>query len=111
MGDILHLLIVDRQDIMTVNNKYLDDRQFYIVDSLGMKMLRCASGFLCMAICAVMSLLGQELALRDVNERLNQLSALEQKGQYAEVVQTVPLLIESKALNERETGRAQLILG
>ncbi|HZD77315.1 MAG TPA: hypothetical protein VE218_09935 [Acidobacteriaceae bacterium] len=58
-----------------------------------------------------MSLSGQEHAPRDVGERLNQLSALEQKGQYAEVVQPVSLLIESKALDEREAGRAQLILG
>jgi tetratricopeptide (TPR) repeat protein len=58
-----------------------------------------------------MCLFGQEHALRDVDQRLNQLSALEQKGQYAEVVQPVSLLVESKALNERDTGRAQLILG
>ena len=58
-----------------------------------------------------MSLFGQEHALRDVDERLNQLSALEQKGQYAEVVQPVSLLIESRVLDEREAGRAQLILG
>lgn len=76
-----------------------------------MKTLRCASGFLCVAICVGMRLFAQEHALRDVDERLNQLSALEQKGQYAEVVQPVSLLIESKALNEREAGRAQLILG
>jgi tetratricopeptide (TPR) repeat protein len=58
-----------------------------------------------------MSLFGQEHVLRDVDQQLNQLSALEQKGQYAEVVQPVSLLIESKTLNERETSRAQLILG
>jgi tetratricopeptide (TPR) repeat protein len=58
-----------------------------------------------------MSLFGQEHALRDVDQQMNQLSALEQKGQYAQVVQPASLLIESKALNERETGRAQLILG
>jgi tetratricopeptide (TPR) repeat protein len=58
-----------------------------------------------------MSLFGQEPALRDVDQQLNQLSGLEQKGQYAEVVHPVSLLIESRALNERETGRAQLILG
>ena len=75
-----------------------------------MKLLRCASGFLCVAICGGMSLFGQEHALRDVDEQLSQLSALEQKGQYAEVVQPVSLLIESKALNEKEVGRAQLIL-
>jgi tetratricopeptide (TPR) repeat protein len=76
-----------------------------------MKMLRCISGFLCVAFCAGLSLYGQENALRDVDERLNQLSALEQKGQYAEVVQPVCLLLESKGLNERESGRAELILG
>jgi tetratricopeptide (TPR) repeat protein len=76
-----------------------------------MKMLSCASGFFCVVICAGMSLFGQEHALQDVDQRLNQLSALEQKGQYAEIVQPVSLLIESRALNEREAGRAQLILG
>jgi tetratricopeptide (TPR) repeat protein len=95
---------------MTVDNKTLDDQQFPIVDSLGMKTLRCASRFFCVVICAGMSLFGQEHALRDVDQRLNQLSALEQKGRYAEIVQPVSLLIESKALNEREAGRAQLIL-
>jgi tetratricopeptide (TPR) repeat protein len=58
-----------------------------------------------------MSLFGQEPALRDVDQQLNQLSGLEQKGRYAEVVQPVSLLIESNTLNARETGRAQLILG
>jgi tetratricopeptide (TPR) repeat protein len=71
----------------------------------------CVYGFLCVAFCVGMSLFGQENALRDVDERLNQLSALEQKGQYAEVVQPVSMLIESKGLNERESGRAELILG
>jgi tetratricopeptide (TPR) repeat protein len=76
-----------------------------------MKTLRCASRFFCVVICASMSLFGQEHAIPDVDGRLNQLSALEQKGQYAEVVPPVSLLIESKALKEREAGRAQLILG
>jgi hypothetical protein len=58
-----------------------------------------------------MSLFGQQNALRDVDKRLNQLSALEQKGQYAEVVQPVSLLIESNGLTEGESGRAELILG
>jgi tetratricopeptide (TPR) repeat protein len=96
---------------MTIYNKYLDDRQSHIVDSLGMKTLRCASRFFCVVICAGMCLFGQEHTLRDVDQQMNKLSALEQKGQYAEVVQPVFLLIESKALTERETGRAQLILG
>jgi tetratricopeptide (TPR) repeat protein len=96
---------------MAIYNKYLDDRQSNIVDNLGMKLLRCASGFLCVVICAGIGLFGQEHAPPDVDERLNQLSALEQKGQYAEVVQPLSLLTESKALNEREAGRAQLILG
>jgi hypothetical protein len=64
--------------MMTVNNNYLDGRQFFIVDNLGMRMLRSASGFLCVAFCVGMSLFGQQNALRDVDERLNQLSALEQ---------------------------------
>lgn len=46
-----------------------------------------------------------------MDKRLNQLSALEQKGQYAEVVQPVSLLIESNGLTEGESGRAELILG
>jgi hypothetical protein len=96
---------------MTIYNKYLDGRQFHIVDNLGMNTLRCASRLFCVVICAGMSLFGQEPALRDVDQQLNQLSALEQKGQYAQVVQPVSLLIESKALNERETGRAQLLRG
>jgi tetratricopeptide (TPR) repeat protein len=74
-------------------------------------MLRCASGLLCVSICAGMSLFGQENALHDVEERLNQFSALEQKGQYAEVVQPLSLLIESNGLTEGESGRAELILG
>jgi hypothetical protein len=57
------------------------------------------------------SLFGQENALRDAGERLNQLSTLEQKGRYAEIVQPLSLLIESKRLNELESGRAELILG
>jgi tetratricopeptide (TPR) repeat protein len=96
---------------MTIYNEYLDDRQCHIVDNLGMKTLRCASRFFCAAICTGMCLFGQERTLRDVDQQLNQLSELEQKGQYAEVVHPVSLLIASKALNERETGRAQLILG
>jgi tetratricopeptide (TPR) repeat protein len=96
---------------MKIYNEYLDDRQCHIVDSLGMKTLRCASRLFCVAICTGMCLFGQEPALRDVDQRLNQLSGLEQKGRYAEVVQPVSLLIESKTLNAREAGRAQLILG
>ena len=95
---------------MTVNNNCLDGRQFLIVDNLGMRVLRSASGFYA-AFCVGMSLFGQQNALRDVDKRLNQLSALEQKGQYAEVVQPVSLLIESNGLTEGESGRAELILG
>jgi hypothetical protein len=96
--------------MMTVNNNCLDGRQFLIVDNLGMRVLRSASGFYA-AFCVGMSLFGQQNALRDVDKRLNQLSALEQKGQYAEVVQPVSLLIESNGLTEGESGRAELILG
>jgi tetratricopeptide (TPR) repeat protein len=110
-ANILRAFIVDRQGMMTINNKYLDVRQFIVVDSLGMRMLRRSSGFLCVALCIGMRLFAQENALRDVDERLNQLSALEQKGQYAEVVQRVSPLIESNGLNERELGTAELILG
>jgi tetratricopeptide (TPR) repeat protein len=42
---------------------------------------------------------------------LSQLAALEQKGRYAEVMEPLAQLIRSNALNERESGRAQLLLG
>src|SRR6202012_4226657 len=44
-------------------------------------------------------------------QRLGQLTELEQKGRYAEVTEPLAELIRSDALNERETGRAQLLLG
>jgi tetratricopeptide (TPR) repeat protein len=47
----------------------------------------------------------------DSEQRLGQLTALEQKGRYAEVMEPLAQLIRSNALNERESGRAQLLLG
>lgn len=47
----------------------------------------------------------------DSEQRLGQLTALEQKGRYAEVTEPLGQLIRSNALNEREAGRAQLLLG
>jgi tetratricopeptide (TPR) repeat protein len=42
---------------------------------------------------------------------LGQLTELEQKGRYAEVTEPLAELIRSSTLNERESGRAQLLLG
>ena len=42
---------------------------------------------------------------------LGRLTALEQNGRYAQVMEPLAQLIRSNALNERESGRAQLLLG
>jgi tetratricopeptide (TPR) repeat protein len=42
---------------------------------------------------------------------LGRLTALEQKGSYAEVMEPLAQLIRSRALSEREAGRVQLLLG
>ena len=44
-------------------------------------------------------------------QRLGRLTELEQKGRYAEVTEPLAELIRANALNERESGRAQLLLG
>ena len=44
-------------------------------------------------------------------QRLSQLTELEQKGRYEEVIEPLAELIRSNALNERMSGRAQLLLG
>jgi tetratricopeptide (TPR) repeat protein len=44
-------------------------------------------------------------------QRIGQLTELEQKGRYEEVTEPLAELIRSNALNEREAGRAQLLLG
>jgi tetratricopeptide (TPR) repeat protein len=47
----------------------------------------------------------------DSEDRLGRLTALEQNGRYAEVTEPLGQLIRSNVLNERESGRAQLLLG
>jgi tetratricopeptide (TPR) repeat protein len=44
-------------------------------------------------------------------QRLGRLTELEQKGRYAEVTEPLAELIRANALNKRESGRAQLLLG
>jgi tetratricopeptide (TPR) repeat protein len=44
-------------------------------------------------------------------QRLGRLTELEQNGRYGEVTEPLAELIRSNALNERESGRAQLLLG
>ena len=44
-------------------------------------------------------------------QRLGQLTELEQKGRYKEVIEPLAELIRSNALSERVSGRAQLLLG
>ena len=44
-------------------------------------------------------------------QRLGRLTELEQKGRYAKVTEPLAELIRANALNKRESGRAQLLLG
>jgi tetratricopeptide (TPR) repeat protein len=51
------------------------------------------------------------LSQADSEQRLGELNALEQKGSYAEVMEPLAQLIGSDALNEHQSGRAELLLG
>jgi tetratricopeptide (TPR) repeat protein len=64
-----------------------------------------------LAVSAVMAAETAPLSKLDSEQRLGQVTALEQKGSYAEVMEPLAQLIRSNALNERESGRAQLLLG
>jgi tetratricopeptide (TPR) repeat protein len=69
---------------------------------------------LCANLAAFTGMAAQKnLTLSQANseQRLGRLTELEQKGRYAEVTEPLAELIRSNALNEREAGRAQLLLG
>jgi len=69
---------------------------------------------LCASLAAFTGMAAQKNpTLSQVNsgQCLSQLADLEQKGRYAEVTGPLAELIRSNVLNERESGRAQLLLG
>jgi tetratricopeptide (TPR) repeat protein len=85
-----------------------------IVDSHSMWIRKTIQLFLYAHLAAFKGMAAQKnLVLSQVNpeQRLSQLIELEQKGRYAEVTEPLAEFIRSNALNERESGRAQLLLG
>jgi tetratricopeptide (TPR) repeat protein len=79
-----------------------------------MSMRKTVQLLLCASLAAFTEMAAQENPARSqVNseQRLGRLTELEQKGRYAEVTEPLAELIRSNALNERESGRAQLLLG
>jgi tetratricopeptide (TPR) repeat protein len=75
--------------------------------SKTLRSLLCAS----LAISAAMAAEKPPQSQMDSEQRLGRLTALEQKGRYAEVTEPLGQLIRSNALDGRESGRAQLLLG
>ena len=85
-----------------------------IVDSHNMSMRKTIQLLLCASVAAFTGMAAQENPARSQlssEQRLARLTELEQKGRYAEVMEPLTQLIRSNALNERESGRAQLLLG
>lgn len=79
-----------------------------------MFMQRTIQLLLCASLVAYTGMAAQNNStLLQVNseQRLGRLTELERKGRYAEVTEPLAELIRSNALNERESGRAQLLLG
>ena len=79
-----------------------------------MSMRKTTQLLLCASLAACTGMAAQKIpTLSQVNseQRLGRLTELEQKGRYAEVTEPLAELIRSNALNERESGRAQLLLG
>jgi tetratricopeptide (TPR) repeat protein len=69
---------------------------------------------LCANLAAFTEMVAQKnptLSQLNAEQRLGQLTELEQKSRYAEVTEPLVELIRSNALNERLSGRAQLLLG
>jgi tetratricopeptide (TPR) repeat protein len=79
-----------------------------------MSMRKTIQFLFCASLAAFTGMAAQKNPTRSqVNseQRLGRLTELEQKGRYAEVTEPLAELIRSNALNERESGRAQLLLG
>ena len=76
--------------------------------SKTLRLLLCAN----LAVSAAMAAeKPPTLSQVDLEQRLDKLTALEQKGSYAEVMEPLAQLIRSNSLNEHQSGRAQLLLG
>jgi tetratricopeptide (TPR) repeat protein len=79
-----------------------------------MLMRKTIQLLLCACLAAFTGMAAQKNPTRSqVNseQSLGRLAELEQEGSYAEVAEPLAELIRSNALNERESGRAQLLLG
>jgi tetratricopeptide (TPR) repeat protein len=72
-----------------------------------LRLLLCAN----LAVSAAVAAEKTPLSQMDAEQSLGRLTALEQNGSYAEVTEPLAQLIRSNALNERESGRAHLLLG
>jgi tetratricopeptide (TPR) repeat protein len=69
--------------------------------------MKCGYTLVFMAGIAWLTVSGQQ----NVHEQLERMSILEQQGQPDKIIETVPRLIDSNALDRSEVGRAWLLLG
>jgi tetratricopeptide (TPR) repeat protein len=69
--------------------------------------MKCRYTLVFMAAVAWSTVSGQQ----NVHEQLERMSILEQQGQPDKIIETVPRLIDSNALDRGEVGRAWLLLG
>ena len=99
---------------MTIYKIIVDSRQLRIVDSHNMSMRKTIKLLLCANLAVFMTMAAQKNptpSQANPERDLGRLTALEQNGRYAQVMEPLAQLIRSNALNERESGRAQLLLG